>query len=142
MRSIITALPALLWDSDAVGGTPDQRHASGMYEAIDKGYQKLGLKFIAAASSATRGYHIVLRAPVSPAGDLAGRKIRGTPSYNTVINAGGSPVVLPAGEVYSSIEKGVVDGAAWPAVACSACAGTRSPNTCCGRASGSARTCS
>ena len=38
---------------DAVGGTPEQRHASGMYEAIDKGYQKLGMKFIAAASSAT-----------------------------------------------------------------------------------------
>lgn len=101
---------------DAVGGTPEQHHNSGMYEAIDKGYQKLGLKFIAAASSATRGYHIVLRAPVSPTGDLAGRKIRGTPSYNTVVAMlGGSSVVLPPGEVYSSLEKGVVDGAAWPA---------------------------
>ncbi len=101
---------------DAVGGTPEQRHASGMYEAIDKGYQKLGLKLIAAASSATRGYHIVLRAPVSPAGDLSGRKIRGTPSYNNVVSMlGGSSVVLPPGEVYSSLEKGVVDGAAWPA---------------------------
>jgi TRAP-type C4-dicarboxylate transport system substrate-binding protein len=101
---------------DSVGGTPEQRHASGMYEAIDKGYQKLGLKLIAAASSATLGYHIVLRAPVSAAGDLAGRKIRGTPSYNTVVSMlGGSSVVLPGGEVYSALEKGVVDGAAWPA---------------------------
>jgi TRAP-type transport system periplasmic protein len=101
---------------DAVGGTPERRHESGMYEAIDKSYQKLGLKFIAAAGSATRGYHIVLRAPVSPAGDLAGRKIRGTPSYNSVVTMlGGSPVVLPPGEVYTSLEKGVVDGAAWPA---------------------------
>jgi len=101
---------------DAVGGTPEQRHASGMYEAIDKGYQKLGMKFIAAASSATTGYHIVLRAPVSPAGDLAGRKIRGTPSYiNVVTMLGGSSVVMPAGEVYAALEKGVVDGAAWPA---------------------------
>jgi TRAP-type mannitol/chloroaromatic compound transport system substrate-binding protein len=101
---------------DAVGGTPEQRRASGMYEAIDKGYQKLGMKFIAAASSATTGYHIVLRAPVTPAGDLAGRKIRGTPSYaNVVTMLGGSMVVLPASEVYSALEKGVVDGAAWPA---------------------------
>jgi TRAP-type transport system periplasmic protein len=101
---------------DAVGGTPEQRHASGMYEAIDKGYQKLGLKLVAAASSATTGYHIVLRAPVSAAGDLAGRKIRGTPSYNTVVSMlGGSSVVLPPSEVYSALEKGVVDGAAWPA---------------------------
>jgi TRAP-type C4-dicarboxylate transport system substrate-binding protein len=101
---------------DAVGGTPEQRRASGMYEAIDRGYQKLGLKLIAAASSATLGYHLVLRAPASPAGDLAGRKIRGTPSYTTVINMlGASPVVLPPGEVYAALEKGVVDGAAWPA---------------------------
>jgi TRAP-type C4-dicarboxylate transport system substrate-binding protein len=101
---------------DAVGGTPDQRRASGMYEAIDKGYQKLGLKFIAAASSASTGYHIVLRAPVTPAGDLAGRKIRGTPSYINVVNMlGGSAVVMPPGEVYAALEKGVVDGAAWPA---------------------------
>ena len=28
---------------------------------------------------------------------------------------GASPVVLPGGEVYSALEKGVVDGAAWPA---------------------------
>jgi TRAP-type transport system periplasmic protein len=101
---------------DSVGGTPAQRHSSGMYEAIDKGYQKLGLKLIAAASSATTGYHIILRAPVTPAGDLSGRKIRGTPSYNTVVSMlGGSSVVLPPGEVYSALEKGVVDGAAWPA---------------------------
>ena len=101
---------------DSVGGTPEQRRASGMYEAIDKGYQKLGMKLIAAASSASTGYHIVLRAPVSPAGDLAGRKIRGTPSYNNVVSMlGGSSVVLPPGEVYSALEKGVVDGAAWPA---------------------------
>ena len=28
---------------------------------------------------------------------------------------GASPVVLPGGEVYAALEKGVVDGAAWPA---------------------------
>ena len=54
--------------------------------------------------------------PVGPSGDLQGRKIRGTPSYHTVIGMlGASPVVLPGGEVYAALEKGVVDGAAWPA---------------------------
>jgi TRAP-type C4-dicarboxylate transport system substrate-binding protein len=101
---------------DAVRGDLEARRKSGMLEAIDKSYQKLGLKLVGAAISATRGYHIVLRAPVSPAGDLQGRKVRGTPSYHTVINMlGASPVVLPGGEVYSALEKGVVDGAAWPA---------------------------
>jgi len=101
---------------DAVRGDLEARRKSGMIEAIDKHYQKLGLKVVAVAISATKGYHMVLRAPVGPSGDLQGRKIRGTPSYHTVIGMlGASPVVLPGGEVYSALEKGVVDGAAWPA---------------------------
>jgi TRAP-type mannitol/chloroaromatic compound transport system substrate-binding protein len=101
---------------DAVRGSLEARRKSGLFEAVDKHYQKLGLKVVAIAISATKGYHIVLRAPVSPAGDLQGRKIRGTPSYHSVIAMlGASPVVLPGGEVYSALEKGVVDGAAWPA---------------------------
>ena len=101
---------------DAVRGDLEARRKSGMVEVLDKHYQKLGLKLVAVAISATKGYHIVLRAPVGPSGDLQGRKIRGTPSYHNVINMlGASPVVLPGGEVYSALEKGVVDGAAWPA---------------------------
>ena len=101
---------------DAVRGDMEARRKSGLMEALDTHYQKLGLKLVAVAISATRGYHMVLRAPVGPSGDLQGRKIRGTPSYHTVIAMlGGSAVVLPGGEVYSALEKGVVDGAAWPA---------------------------
>jgi TRAP-type C4-dicarboxylate transport system substrate-binding protein len=101
---------------DAVRGDLEARRKSGMVEAIDKHYQKLGLKLVAVPISATKGYHMVLRAPVGASGDLQGRKIRGTPSYHTVIGMlGASPVVLPGGEVYSALEKGVVDGAAWPA---------------------------
>jgi len=101
---------------DAVRGDPDSRRKSGMIEMLDQHYQKLGLKVVAVAISATRGYHIVLRAPVNPAGDLQGRKLRGTPSYHQVFSLlGASAVVLPGGEVYTALEKGVVDGAAWPA---------------------------
>jgi TRAP-type transport system periplasmic protein len=101
---------------DAVRGDPESRRKSGMIELLDQQYQKLGLKVVAVAISATRGYHIVLRAPVSSAGDLQGRKLRGTPSYHQVFSLlGASAVVLPGGEVYTALEKGVVDGAAWPA---------------------------
>jgi TRAP-type transport system periplasmic protein len=87
-----------------------------MIELLDQHYRKLGVKVVAVAISATRGYHIVLRAPVNPAGDLQGRKLRGTPSYHQVFSLlGASAVVLPGGEVYTALEKGVVDGAAWPA---------------------------
>jgi TRAP-type C4-dicarboxylate transport system substrate-binding protein len=102
---------------DALTGTIEERRASGIFEALDKYYQKLGLKLIAAPISARDGYGLVLKAPVGADGDLRARKIRGTPSYHAVIRSlGGAPVVLPGGEVYSALEKGVVDGAAWPVV--------------------------
>jgi TRAP-type C4-dicarboxylate transport system substrate-binding protein len=101
---------------DSLGGTLEARRSSGVIEAVDKHYQKLGLKVVALPISATKGYHIVLRAPVTPAGDLQGRKLRGTPAYHGVFAMlGAAAVVLPGGEVYSALEKGVIDGAAWPA---------------------------
>ena len=62
---------------DSVRGDPESRRKSGMIELLDQHYRKLGVKVVAVAISATRGYHIVLRAPVNPAGDLQGRKLRG-----------------------------------------------------------------
>jgi len=102
---------------DAIRGTMDERRASGLFAAIDQHYQTLGLKVVAVPISATKGYHFVLKAPVGAGGDFSGRKIRGTPAYHPVIRMlGGTPVVLPPAEIYSGLEKGVIDGAAWPAV--------------------------
>jgi TRAP-type C4-dicarboxylate transport system substrate-binding protein len=57
-----------------------------------------------------------MRRPLSDQHDWKGRKIRGVVSYHGVIRAlGGEPVVLPIGEIYSALEKGVVDGACSPA---------------------------
>jgi TRAP-type C4-dicarboxylate transport system substrate-binding protein len=102
---------------DAVKGSVEDRRKSGLMEALDRHYQRFGLKLVALPISATCGYHLVLRSPVTPGGDLRGRKLRGTASYHSLFRAfGAAPVVLPGGEVYTALEKGVVDGAAWPAV--------------------------
>lgn len=103
---------------DALHGDSKAVLNSGIYELIDKHYQKYGLKLVFLVKpKEDTGYQIILRAPIGPSGDLQGRKIRGTQSYTGVINMlRGSPVVLPPGEVYSALEKGVVDGTAWPAI--------------------------
>jgi len=102
---------------ESIGGTPEQRHASGIFELVDKHYNRIGLKLVAIPMGADGGYGILLRQPPSANGDLAGRKIRGTPSYHGVFKMlGASPVQLPPGEIYSALEKGVVDGAAWPVI--------------------------
>jgi TRAP-type C4-dicarboxylate transport system substrate-binding protein len=103
--------------ADAIDADVDKRRSSGVWGFIDSYYQKNNnLKLVALIASSSQGYHIFLKKPLSANNDLEGRKIRGTQSYHGVIRLlGASPVVLPGGQIYSALEKGVVDGAAWPA---------------------------
>lgn len=99
---------------DAVVDDPVARRESGIYDLIDAHYQKRNLKLIGVFSAAS-GYHVLLRQPIGPDGALRGRKIRASGTYHDFITElGGSVVTLPASEIYSSLERGVVDGAAWP----------------------------
>ena len=108
---------ALAIGFDAVRGTMEERRASGLFDLVDKHYQKLGLKVIAVPISRKSGYTFQLKAPAGPDGDFRGKKVRGTPAYHPVIRSlGGAPVVLPIPEVYTALEKGVIDGAASPVV--------------------------
>jgi TRAP-type transport system periplasmic protein len=100
---------------EALTGTAEQRKASGVFEAVDKHYQKLGLKVIAWNMSVDGAYNIVLRRPPTAKGDLEGFKIRGNPTYLGVLQMlGASMVTMPPSEIYTSLEKGVVDGFCWP----------------------------
>ncbi len=101
---------------DAMNSDPVGKRTSGVWDYLDNFYQKThGLKLLAISPNSTKGYHIFLKKPIE-GGNWNGRKIRGTQTYHGVIKLfGGEPVVMPGSQVYSALEKGVVDGAAWPA---------------------------
>ena len=103
---------------DALRGDSKRVRESGIYDLIDKHYQRFGLKLVLLVKpQEDTGYQIILRAPIGSSGDLQGRKIRGTQSYTGVLALlHAAPVVLPPSEVYSALEKGIVDGTAWPAI--------------------------
>ena len=107
----------LVMGADAIALDPAKRREAGVWQFIDEFYQKNHrLKVLAIATQGTHGYHCYVRQPLSANGDWKGRKIRGTVSYHGIIRLlGGEPVVLPGGEVYAALERGVVDGACWPA---------------------------
>lgn len=47
--------------------------------------------------------------------DLSGMKMRSTPLYNPFLKAmGATTIVMAAGDVYAGLQRGVVDGLAWP----------------------------
>src|SRR5262247_981301 len=59
-------------------------------------------------------FHLYLNKPITKA-DLSGLKIRITPVYRDFFQALGATVVQTApGEVYTALERGVVDGYGWP----------------------------
>ncbi len=101
---------------EAISGGLEEWRKAGVKQELDKHYNQFGVTLIGlAVSTPGSGYNILLRQPVKPTGDLAGYKVRGTPTYGGVFKMlGASPVVLPPGEIYTSLEKGLVDGAAWP----------------------------
>lgn len=97
---------------DTTVADAEKRHASGLWDLIDKAYQKRNLKLIAAGPST--GFQFLVR-DVSPDGTLKGLKIRSNPAYDGTIRAlGGAPVQLPIGEVYTSMQSGLIDGTAFP----------------------------
>ena len=98
---------------DAISADPVARREAGIIDFIDRHYQDLGMKLIAAPATGSKGFRYFLKEPVAGEPGLDGRKIRGTVSYHPMIEAlGGTGVVIPGGEVYSALQTGVVDGAA------------------------------
>jgi TRAP-type transport system periplasmic protein len=59
-------------------------------------------------------FHIYLNKKIDKV-DFSGLKIRVTPVYRDVVEAfGGTPITTAPGEVYTALERGVVDGYGWP----------------------------
>ena len=99
---------------DGIAVDPTERREAGVIDYITEHYEALGMKLIAAPATGSKGFRFYLRDAIDGAPGLDGRKIRGTVSYHPMIRAlGGSPVNMPGGEIYTSLQKGVIDGAAW-----------------------------
>tara|TARA_R110000787_G_scaffold64286_1_gene145295 strand:+ start:109 stop:1125 length:1017 start_codon:yes stop_codon:yes gene_type:complete len=93
-------------------------HKNGYWEFSDKEMQRFGLKMISHLVGGTEGniFQVMLKEPVTKVADpLKGRKIRANALYRPIVEPlGGSMVNLSGGEIYSALQRGVVDGAAWP----------------------------
>lgn len=102
--------------TNAMAPDMDKLRSSGVFDYMDKYMQENhNLKLLANVAIGTAGYHCYLREPLSPEGDWKGRKLRGVATYKGVIEKlGGAAVAMPMGDVYSAMEKGVIDGACAP----------------------------
>ena len=87
---------------------------NGGYDYMAKLYaEKMNAIFLARLVDNNQ-FQLYLNKPISTP-DLTGLKIRITPVYRDFFQALGATVVqTPPGEVYTSLERGVVDGYGWP----------------------------
>ena len=90
----------------------------GYWDYFDGEMGRFNQKLIAmvVGGTGTDTFQVMLKRPLSKGAlPLKGRKIRANGFYKPVIvPLGGSMVNLNGGEIYSALQKGVVEGAAWP----------------------------
>ncbi len=103
----VTAIGAAI---EAVDPDPVKRRESGIIDYVDQKYHKFGVKLVAVFPMVE--YNIVLRDPIADRNpSLQGQKIRTAALVAPAVKAlGGAPVNMPPGEIYTAMQKGVIDG--------------------------------
>jgi len=87
---------------------------NGAFDAINKVWnEKANMQYVGRMVE-DQPFHIYLNKKIDKP-DLTGLKIRITPVYRDFFQALGATVITtPPGEVYTALERGVVDGYGWP----------------------------
>lgn len=94
---------------------PVELRKNGYYDLIRAIHLKKGNVIYLANASGTpgRAFRLYLRKPIDKP-DLSGLKIRVSPVYTAIVKAlHGTPISMPPADVYSALERGVVDGYGW-----------------------------
>ncbi|GAA0697393.1 TRAP transporter substrate-binding protein DctP [Marinobacterium maritimum] len=89
--------------------------SNGGYELMDKLHRdKANMVWLARLSDGIQ-YHVYTNKPVDSA-DFSGLKLRSVPVYRPFFQAlDATPLQVAPGEVFTALERGVVDGYGWPA---------------------------
>lgn len=94
--------------------TIQQQRKNGAWEFLNKLHnEKMNVWYLARTGDGVP-FHLYLNKPIDKA-DLHGLTLRVTPIYRAFFAALGANLVqTPPGEVYTALERGVVDGYGWP----------------------------
>jgi TRAP-type transport system periplasmic protein len=97
-----------------IGKPMSEQRKNGTWDYLNQLHnQKLNSQYLARQFHNVP-FHIYLNKKIDKH-DFAGLKIRVTPVYRDVVEAyGGTPITTAPGEVYTALERGVVDGYGWP----------------------------
>src|SRR6266851_3418985 len=108
------AIPTFEVGNAVKTGVVDIAMSTGAYYYINKVWnEKANMYYLARVVDSTP-FHLYVNKKIDKA-DLTGLKLRITPVYRDFFQAlGGTVVQIAPGEVYTALERGVVDGYGWP----------------------------
>jgi TRAP-type C4-dicarboxylate transport system substrate-binding protein len=97
-----------------IGKPMSVQRKDGTWEYINQLHNKKLNSWYLARQFYNVPFHIYLTKKIDKL-DFTGMKIRVTPVYRDIVQArGGTPINTPPGEVFTALERGVVDGYGWP----------------------------
>jgi TRAP-type C4-dicarboxylate transport system substrate-binding protein len=86
---------------------------SGLYDFMVKAHEKIGVRYLGRWLHG--GFYMYLKKPVKTLQELQGMKIRTGPLYVFFLNKlGAAPVSIKPSDVYTSLQRGLVEGFCWP----------------------------
>ncbi len=95
--------------------SPEEERKSGYFDAMNKLHQKM-VNAVYLGKTTNFQFVFAFKNPVNKP-DFSGIKVRGLPfNLNLIKVLGGSPIIVAPPELYSALEKGVVDGYGWPQI--------------------------
>jgi TRAP-type C4-dicarboxylate transport system substrate-binding protein len=97
-----------------VGKPMSEQRKNGTWAYINELHNKKMNSWYLARQFHNVPFHIYLNKKIDKL-DFTGLKIRVTPVYRDIVQAlGGTPITTAPGEVFTALERGVVDGYGWP----------------------------
>lgn len=91
--------------------TYEEIKATGYLDYMEKLHAEKGLVYIGELPVTRLRFHIFLRKPIAKMAALQNMKIRVFPAIAPAVKAlGASPLVLPMGDIYTAMERGIIDG--------------------------------
>lgn len=84
---------------------------SGYHAEMERLHKAKGLVYVGELPTHATKFYIFLRKPITKLADFKGLKIRVFPAIAPAVKAlGANPIVLPMTEMYTAMERGIIDG--------------------------------
>lgn len=104
----------MAWAVQFVNKTPPELRKTGYFDVMRKMHMDQGGVVYLANTAAGGGAFRIYMAKKIDKPDLKGLKIRVSPVYTPLVNAlGGAPIAMAPGEIFTGLERKVVDGFGW-----------------------------